>query len=146
MQLVINLTKNYTEKVNRRKCNGKKRRQERRYEIVCSVTSSKFEVHKTFGKTSNERRVLNGSLQRTCICWSVNTSQYRNYLRVSNKEFWDECKFGVIQVCLYTWFMVILFSWMFRQPLPGQGILITKSSLSNSIRHTTLGRTPLDEW
>jgi hypothetical protein len=40
------------------------------------------------------------SLLRICTSLSVKTSQYRNYLRVSNKEFWDECEFGVIQVLL----------------------------------------------
>ena len=28
----------------------------------------------------------------------------------------------------------------------GQGLLIIEASLSNSIRHTTMGRAPLDEW
>jgi len=30
--------------------------------------------------------------------------------------------------------------------LVGQGLLIFENSRSNSVRHITLGRTPLDEW
>jgi len=33
-----------------------------------------------------------------------------------------------------------------RQPLVGQGLIITKASWSNSIRQITLCGTPLDEW
>jgi hypothetical protein len=35
---------------------------------------------------------------------------------------------------------------MAQQPLVGQGLLITEASRSHPARHTTLGRTPLDEW
>jgi hypothetical protein len=35
---------------------------------------------------------------------------------------------------------------MAQQPLVGQGLLIIEASRSHSLRHTTLGRTPLDEW
>jgi hypothetical protein len=35
---------------------------------------------------------------------------------------------------------------MAQQPLVGQDLLIFKSSGSHSVRHSTLGRTPLDEW
>ena len=31
-------------------------------------------------------------------------------------------------------------------PLVGQGLLLVEASPSHSIRHSTLGRTPLDEW
>jgi hypothetical protein len=34
---------------------------------------------------------------------------------------------------------------MTQQPLVGQGLLIIEASRSHSFRHTTLGRTPLDE-
>ena len=34
---------------------------------------------------------------------------------------------------------------MAQQPLVGQGLLIIEASRSRSFRHTTLGRTPLDE-
>ena len=34
---------------------------------------------------------------------------------------------------------------MAQQPLVGQGLLIVEASRSHSIRHTTLGRMPLDE-
>jgi hypothetical protein len=33
-----------------------------------------------------------------------------------------------------------------RQPLVGQSLLIVEASWSYSVTHTTLGRTPLDEW
>jgi len=33
-----------------------------------------------------------------------------------------------------------------QQFLVGQGLLIIEISRSHSIRHATLGRTPLDEW
>jgi hypothetical protein len=33
-----------------------------------------------------------------------------------------------------------------RQPPVGQGLLIREVSRSHSIRHTTVGRIPLDEW
>jgi len=35
---------------------------------------------------------------------------------------------------------------MVQQPPVGQGLLIVEDSLSHSIRNTTIGRTPLDEW
>jgi hypothetical protein len=35
---------------------------------------------------------------------------------------------------------------MAQQPLMGQGLLIIEASQSLSVRHTTVGRTPLDEW
>jgi hypothetical protein len=35
---------------------------------------------------------------------------------------------------------------MAQQPLVDQGLLIIETSRSHSVRHTTLGRTPLDEW
>jgi hypothetical protein len=35
---------------------------------------------------------------------------------------------------------------MVQQPLVGQGFLIIEASWSYSVRHTTLGRTPLNEW
>jgi hypothetical protein len=35
---------------------------------------------------------------------------------------------------------------MAQQPLVGHGLLITKASRSHTVRHTTLDRTPLDEW
>ena len=35
---------------------------------------------------------------------------------------------------------------MAQQPLEGQDLLIIEASQSHQIRHTTLGRTPLDEW
>jgi hypothetical protein len=41
-------------------------------------------------------------------------------------------------------YYVFFFS-MAQQPLVGQGLLIVKASWSN-IRHTTVGRSPLDEW
>ena len=33
-----------------------------------------------------------------------------------------------------------------NSPLVGQGLLTVQASRSNSVTHTTLGRTPLDEW
>ena len=86
------------------------------------------------------------SLQRICTHSSVKTSQYRNYLRASNKEIWRKCKLGVIQICLWTWFLVVLFSFKVRQPLVGKVLLNTKASWSHSIKQTTLHGTPLDEW
>ena len=35
---------------------------------------------------------------------------------------------------------------MGQEPLVGQGLLIIEASRSHSVIHTTLGRTPLDEW
>jgi hypothetical protein len=35
---------------------------------------------------------------------------------------------------------------MAQQPLVGQGLFLIQDSRSQSTRHTTLGRTPLDEW
>jgi len=35
---------------------------------------------------------------------------------------------------------------MEQQPLAAQNLLLIEASQSHSIRHTTLGRTPLDEW
>jgi len=35
---------------------------------------------------------------------------------------------------------------MAEQPLVGKGLLIIQDSWSQSVRQTTLGRTPLDEW
>ena len=35
---------------------------------------------------------------------------------------------------------------MVQQPLVGQGLLSIEASRSHPVRHTTLGRTPLDEW
>jgi hypothetical protein len=34
---------------------------------------------------------------------------------------------------------------MAQQPLVGQGLVIVQDSLSHSVKHTTLDRTPLDE-
>jgi hypothetical protein len=45
-----------------------------------------------------------------------------------------------------SWPSVLLFFFMERQPLVGQGLLIAEASLSHSAGHTTLGKTPLDEW
>jgi hypothetical protein len=42
--------------------------------------------------------------------------------------------------------MKSIFSTLAQQPLVGQNPLIIKISQSHSVRHTTLGRTPLDEW
>jgi hypothetical protein len=39
-----------------------------------------------------------------------------------------------------------LFSPMVQQHLVGQGLLIIEASRSHSFRHSTFGRTPLDEW
>jgi hypothetical protein len=33
-----------------------------------------------------------------------------------------------------------------QQPLVGQGLLTVEASQSHSVRHTTFGRIPLDEW
>jgi hypothetical protein len=55
MQLAINLTKNYTRKVNRVKWKSKKRKYGGRDEIIYSVTSPKVDACKTIGKTNNER-------------------------------------------------------------------------------------------
>jgi hypothetical protein len=38
------------------------------------------------------------------------------------------------------------FSPLAQQPLVDQGLFINEASRSHSLRHTTLGRTPLDEW
>jgi hypothetical protein len=35
---------------------------------------------------------------------------------------------------------------MKQQPLVGKGLLITEASLPHTATHTTLGKTPLDEW
>jgi len=35
---------------------------------------------------------------------------------------------------------------MIQQPPVGQGLLINKDSWAHQVRHTTLGRTPLDKW
>ena len=42
-------------------------------------------------------------------------------------------------------FKVDFFFSMVRQPPVGQGLLIVEASRSHSVRHTTVGRTPLDE-
>ena len=42
-------------------------------------------------------------------------------------------------------FQAISFT-MVQQPPVGQGLLIVEDSWSHSFRHTTLGKTPLDEW
>jgi hypothetical protein len=42
-------------------------------------------------------------------------------------------------------FIFIIFLPMAQQPLVGLGLLIIEASRSHSVRHTTLGRTPLDE-
>jgi hypothetical protein len=46
--------------------------------------------------------------------------------------------------CLHRHQATVFFS-MSQQPLVGQSLLITEASRSHS-RHTTLGKTPLDEW
>jgi len=35
---------------------------------------------------------------------------------------------------------------MAQQPLVSHGLLIIRAARSHSVRHTTLGRNPLDEW
>ena len=35
---------------------------------------------------------------------------------------------------------------MKQQPLVGKGLLITEASLPHTVTHTTLGKTPLDDW
>jgi hypothetical protein len=39
----------------------------------------------------------------------------------------------------------LIFPPMVQQPLLGQGLIIIEASPSRAVRHTTLGRTPLDE-
>jgi len=39
----------------------------------------------------------------------------------------------------------LIFPPMAQQPLLGQGVIIIEASTSRAVRHTTLGRTPLDE-
>ena len=39
-----------------------------------------------------------------------------------------------------------IFFFMAQQPLVGQGLLLIGASRSHSIRHTALGRNPLDKW
>jgi len=43
------------------------------------------------------------------------------------------------------------FSWLFfftiaKQPPVGQGLPVFEDSWAHAVRHTSLGRTPLDEW
>jgi hypothetical protein len=40
----------------------------------------------------------------------------------------------------------IYFFFFSLQPLVAQGLLLIEASQSQSVRHTTLGRTPLDKW
>jgi len=38
------------------------------------------------------------------------------------------------------------FLFITQQPLVGQGLLIVGASRSHSVKHTLLGRNPLDKW
>jgi len=52
----------------------------------------------------------------------------------------NQCNEKCVNYCaVFSFFMA-------RQPLVDQGLLIVKASRSHWVRHTTLGRTPLDEW
>jgi hypothetical protein len=42
--------------------------------------------------------------------------------------------------------MEVIFFPMAQLPLVGHGLLIIEASWSHAVRHTTLGRAPLDEW
>jgi hypothetical protein len=49
-------------------------------------------------------------------------------------------------LCCLVYQHTIFFSLMARQPPVGQDFFIVEASRSHSVRHTTLGRTPRDEW
>ena len=76
-----------------------------------------------------------------CFCHSV---------RIITPVFGPYLSSGSTTFCLvyrfyWTFWSFSSFS-MAPQPLVGQGLLIVDASLSRSVRHTTLCRTPLDEW
>jgi hypothetical protein len=61
----------------------------------------------------------------------------------------DVTKLADLATCAVTWdrpCITPIFFFIARQPLVDQGLLIIEASRSHSIRHTTLGKTPLDEW
>jgi hypothetical protein len=51
----------------------------------------------------------------------------------------------VVVFCIFVFFPVCIFFQKARQPLGGLGRLIFLGFMITHFRHTTLGRTPLDE-
>jgi len=72
----------------------------------------------------------------------IRNSQRTQYVSIRNNNHWMLQR-QIFPICFT--FHEEFFS-VAQQPLVDQGSIIIKSSLSHSVRHNTLSRTPLDKW
>jgi hypothetical protein len=72
-----------------------------------------------------------------CSQWTVYYSEHENTLKEHHSRLFPWYRVHIISICEY---------FVLRQPVVVRGLLAVEASRSHSIRHTTMFRTPLDEW
>jgi hypothetical protein len=102
--------------------------------------------------------IQQGILQFHNICYTYNLLMQLSHIKwlvfldyvcimsssMNKGEFRMSCRVKFCGLTQFTWYC--LFFPMAQQSLVGQGLPIIKASRSHWFRHTTVGRTPLDEW